>query len=31
MPAAKPSFPPSGIYSRAAEFDDSAKRGQEIR
>ena len=29
MPAAKPSFPPSGIHSREAKFDDSAKRGQE--
>jgi len=31
MPAAEPSLPPSGIHSREAEFQDSAKRGQEMR
>jgi hypothetical protein len=30
-PAAKPTLPPSGIYSREAELDKMAKRGREIR
>jgi hypothetical protein len=30
-PAAQASFPPSGIHSREAEFNDAPERGREIR